>query len=518
MYVASLYFRVARGLMLSYVDDFALTAASLSYRANIRRLQRLFRTIEARAVRPGISFCVPKTQLIHWRTPSQRHLRMCLSLIQLDRELFHPRDSLQWLGYWFTPTLSSSTHFSRRMALAHRAFALIRHLSPCWPGLAPYHCQRLATSLVAHILLYEADLFTPNTCSISRLNTFWHKVQRWATTSFSSTPIGILAIESCLPPIPLLLSQRQRLAALGTVCALPDVNSATARVYPSLASLSSHRAPGRSRAWTKGLSSVYCPLSWETPSVSPTLQNHLPVDAVAHWTITVTGSLSRLPMINSHLVHEIATLLPAQSLMLSIYSALKKRIREALIEDWSRLFPPPAYYHHRPALHPGPLMGRSKFMAGRIYEMRAEKSYLAAHPSWSTREVDTFCPRCGLEPATLEHDILTCPCRQGVRARPLHGVRDVGHEAPVWSSLPLLKRLATYLSVTSTGFPPTMFPPTTPSSSRPSLFLPLSHRPLCFEYFPGPRFNKAAICGFLFCNLSRLSFRISCITFLSLLW
>ena len=44
---------------------------------------------------------------------------------------------------------------------------------------------------------------------------------------------------------------------------------------------------------------------------------------------------------------------------------------------------------------------------------------------------------------------------------------DVGHEAPLWTSLPLLKTLATYLSATSTGFPPTMFPPTTPPSLPP---------------------------------------------------
>jgi len=67
------------------------------------------------------------------------------------------------------------------------------------------------------MLLYGADLFTPNVGSFTRPNTFWHKVQRWATNCFLSTPIGILAIVSCLSPIPLLVSQRQRVAALRTV-------------------------------------------------------------------------------------------------------------------------------------------------------------------------------------------------------------------------------------------------------------------------------------------------------------
>ena len=130
----------------------------------------MFRTIQPKAVHLGIAFSVVKTELIHWRTPSQRYSQLCLSLIQLDGEVFHPLDSLRWLGYWFTPTLSTSTDFSRCLALAHGAFALIRPLSLPGAGLAPYLCHRLATSLVAPIILYEADLFTPNVGSLTRLN------------------------------------------------------------------------------------------------------------------------------------------------------------------------------------------------------------------------------------------------------------------------------------------------------------------------------------------------------------
>jgi len=259
-YLAPLHIRIPQGLKLSYVDDFALTAPSLSYRENIRHLQKLFRTIKVRADRLGISFSLSKTELIHWRTPSQRHTQTCLVPILLDGELFHPRDSLRWLGSLFTPTLSASTHFSCQLVLARGAFALIRHLSPPGAGLAPYLCHRLATSLVALILLWGADLFTPNTGSLWRLNTFWHKVQRWATNCFSSTPISMLAIETCLPPIPLLVSHRQRLAALPTVCSPPEVNPGTAGLHPSFPSLSSHRAPDSSRTVPTGLSSVYRPL------------------------------------------------------------------------------------------------------------------------------------------------------------------------------------------------------------------------------------------------------------------
>jgi len=342
--------------MLSYVDDFAMTAASLSYPRNIRPLQELFGTFHARAVRLGISFSVLKTELIHRRTPSQRHSQTCLAPIQLDGEIFHPRDSLQWLGYGFTPTLSTSTQYSRRLALAHGAFALIRRLSRPGAGLAPYLYHRLATSLLTPILLYGADLFTPNAGSIMRLNTLWYKVQGWATNCFSSTPISILAIESCLPPIPLLVSQRQTLAALRTVCSPPGINPATARLHSSFPSLSSYRTPDNSRAHTKGLLSVYHPLSGKTPRPSPPLRNHLPIDAVAHRTIAFTSGLSKMPMINAHLGPEVSALLHPQSQMMSTYSALKKRVREALVEEWSRLFPP-CLLLPPPCLTPSPLYG-----------------------------------------------------------------------------------------------------------------------------------------------------------------
>jgi len=48
LYVAPLHMSIPTGLMISYVDDFAVTVASPSHRGNIRRLQGLFSTIATR--------------------------------------------------------------------------------------------------------------------------------------------------------------------------------------------------------------------------------------------------------------------------------------------------------------------------------------------------------------------------------------------------------------------------------------------------------------------------------------
>ena len=323
LYVAPLHFSVPGGLMISYVDDFTLAVVSLSYRGNIRRLQELFERFEKTASRLAVFFSVAKTELIHWRTPSQRNSPKCISPIQIKAEVFRPSNSVRWLGYWFTPALDPAAHFSRRLALAQGAFALIRGVSPPGAGLPPYLCHRLASSLVAPILLYGADLFTPGVGTTTRLDTFRRKVQRWTTNCFSARPTGILSVESCLPPVSLLIAHRQRLAALRVVCSPPTVNTATARRHPSFTSLSEYRAPDCSRALTRGLSSVYLPLHSKSPRPVPPMRNHLPVDAVAHRTIPFTLGLSRMPMINSHLVHPTPAL-PPQSLMDSPYSALKK--------------------------------------------------------------------------------------------------------------------------------------------------------------------------------------------------
>ena len=45
--------------------------------------------------------------------------------------------------------------------------------------------------------------------------------------------------------------------------------------------------------------------------------------------------------------------------------------------------PTPSYYTYPLSITPYPFMGLGKFLAGRIYQMRAQKSYLAAHPWWS---------------------------------------------------------------------------------------------------------------------------------------
>ena len=111
-------------------------------------------------------------------------------------------------------------------------------------------------------------------------------------------------------------------------------------------------------------------------------------------------------------------------------------------------------------------MGSEKFIAGRIHQIRSQKRYLAAHPSWFNAHDSQLCPLCGDEPETFSHAIIRCPAKASARACHLQGVSSVDHDAPLWSSSSLLPPLMAFIKATGTAFSPDMFssPPFSPIS------------------------------------------------------
>lgn len=470
IYVTPLHFLILSGIMVSYVDDFSLTVASRSHRSNIRRLQRLFERLSQKASELEVSFSVPKTELIHWRTPCERS-PPARAPITLDGQVFHPAGVVRWLGYWLSPTLNTSHHFNYRLSLAKGSFVFIKRLSSPGGGARPYLAHRVAMGRFLPILTYGADLLVPNHHTLQRMNSFWHRVCRWVTNNLYSTPTTILTREACLPPIDGFCQHRRRLAALRIACAPPTHNPAAARLPTSFPSLSVFRAQDSSRHLTIGLSSVYLPLNWKTPVPTPPMRKHLPIDALAHLTIPLSDGLSRFPLV-LHAPPRAGEDIPPPDLMMGTYKALKARSRELLMREWEAMDPTPAYYTHPCRLVLHPFMGLDKFIAGRIHQMRAQKSYLAGHPSWWSEDPHTSCPRCRSSPETFGHAILRWPSRTRARNRYLGSVRSLDEDSPLWSDTALLRQLEKYILATKTGFPPDMLPSpallSLPSSPPPS--------------------------------------------------
>jgi len=130
IYVSRLHCEIPCGLSLSYVDDFGLTVSSASYQRNILILQKQYTRLKARGARLGVGFSVPKTELIHRRMNRDR-APISNAPVHLDGLVFTPKAEVRWLGYWFTPSVSTTPHLVKRLAKAQAAFVAVKGLSPC---------------------------------------------------------------------------------------------------------------------------------------------------------------------------------------------------------------------------------------------------------------------------------------------------------------------------------------------------------------------------------------------------
>ena len=136
IYVLRLHCEIPHALSLSYMDDFGRTVSSTSYRRNILSLQRHYSVLKGSGSRLGVSFSVPKTELIHWRTIRDRS-PVSHSPVHLEGSIFPRQKMVRWLGYWFTPSISTTPHFTMRLAKAQAGFVAIKRLSP-WEWVFPH--------------------------------------------------------------------------------------------------------------------------------------------------------------------------------------------------------------------------------------------------------------------------------------------------------------------------------------------------------------------------------------------
>ena len=200
----------------------------------------------------------------------------------------------------------------------------------------------------------------------------------------------------------------------------------------------------------------------------PPVRSHLRVDSLAHLTLPLFDSLTFAPMINSLLLPDLPPL-PDDATMSAAYRALHRKARSLILEHSRSFSPVPANYTFPLSLSPHPFMGLGKFMAGRIHQMRAQKSFLAAHPSWFDLSPSKLYPLCGDEQETFSHAILRYPAQAPAWLLHLQGVASVAPDSPLWSSPPLLLALASYIRNTGTNFLLNM-PPELPPSPASMIF------------------------------------------------
>jgi len=132
IYVEPLYSCLdpTRELIISYVDDIQITVSSPSWRTNTWLPVEAYRRIKAAASAIGLSFSTPKTDLMHWRTPTER-ADNCEHPFVIDKQCVKlaPK-AVKWLGFYFEPNHSTWNctsnqitvhgHTSRRDSPSHK--------------------------------------------------------------------------------------------------------------------------------------------------------------------------------------------------------------------------------------------------------------------------------------------------------------------------------------------------------------------------------------------------------------
>ena len=189
---------------------------------------------------------------------------------------------------------------------------------------------------------------------------------------------------------------------------------------------------------------------WLRPAVHST--KHLPLDSICLKISELIAEIPFLPLASTDLLP-----LPLSREPSVTYQALRAPLEQLLLADWLSISTlVPLSYLYSICLTPHALTGLPRFICGRIHQIRTGASHLAAHISWSNRDASTLCPFCEEDDESFQHTILLCPAKALSRLTHLSGVDDIGPDAPLWLSVPLLRGLAEYLYSTQAGFPPAM--------------------------------------------------------------
>jgi len=432
LHVASLYPTIPLGLAISYIDDLTLTVGLDSVWLIIRNPQHFFCPIQRQDAELGVALSVPKTQLVHWRTPKD-HSDVSFAPIVINDMLFSPSQAARWLGYWLTPTIQSSIHFRRRLALAQASFTTVRLLSAAGKGLSSWCNRKLVFGAILPILTHGCDLCTTDVATLEKLDSFWHGVLWWTTKCFYTTACGALYLEASLPPISSICKHRCRSAALRLVCASLKFNPATTRIPESVPTWDQGRSADDHRFLLRGSPKAIYLTTWLYPAVNSA--KHLPLDSICHEISDLIVEILILPLASTDLVP-----LPLGRELSVAYQALKAPLEQLLHADWLSISPPvPPSYLYSACLTPHGFTGLACFICGRIHQMRTGASHLAAHISWRNRDSSTLCPFCEESDDSFQQAIFLCPAKAQPGLAHLSGVDDIGPNAPLWLSVPLLK-------------------------------------------------------------------------------
>jgi len=224
-----------------------------------------------------------------------------------------------------------------------------------------------------------------------------------------------------------------RSAAARLVCAPSTFNLATPQIPESVATWDQGHSAADHHFLLQGSSKAIHLTSWLRPAVKSA--KHLPLHSLSHEVSDLVAEIPILLLASTDLVA-----LPLSREPSVTYQALRTPLIQSLLADWLDIrLPVPLLFPYIACLTPHAFTGLPPFICGRIHHLGTGASHLAAHICWRNTDSSTLCRFCEEDDECFQHAILLGPAKAQPRLTHLSGVHDIGPDAPLGLSIPLLR-------------------------------------------------------------------------------
>ncbi|KAF8752957.1 Reverse transcriptase (RNA-dependent DNA polymerase) [Rhizoctonia solani] len=190
----------------AYIDNFTILAYSHSHQDNITIMTDIIKNINQTAIKLGLEFELPKSDLIHFiRSARTPHSNPSLTFSHFGTDtVISPKDVVRWLGFYLDRKLNFKEHIQTMAVKARATLAGLRMLANSQNGLSVRHARILFKASVTPILTYGLPLWFHGRRQLSLLEPL-RKVQnqglRWILGAFRTTPTRCMEHLASIPPL-----------------------------------------------------------------------------------------------------------------------------------------------------------------------------------------------------------------------------------------------------------------------------------------------------------------------------
>ncbi|KAF8749714.1 Reverse transcriptase (RNA-dependent DNA polymerase) [Rhizoctonia solani] len=190
----------------AYINNFTILTYSPLHQDNVLIMSNIIKNINQTAIKLGLEFKLPKSDLIHFiRSSCTPHSNPSLTFSHLGTDtVISPKDVVRWLGFFLDRRLNFKEHIQTMAIKAKATMAGLRMLANSQNGLSVRHARILFKASVTPILTYGLPLWFHGRRQLSLLEPL-RKVQnqglRWILGAFRTTPTRCMEHLASIPPL-----------------------------------------------------------------------------------------------------------------------------------------------------------------------------------------------------------------------------------------------------------------------------------------------------------------------------